>query len=144
MPHATTSMSVSCRWIERGNGGHLVITASAAGLLTQVGSLPYSVTKHATVSIAEWLAITHADDGISISCLCPQAVQTGMLPDAPEGSESNGGGAAGGDGVISPREVADEVVAAMHRGDFLILPHKEVHKYYVSPLYGTKAAQHVS
>ena len=102
----------------------MVITASAAGLLTQVGSLPYSVTKHAAVSTAEWLAISYAEHDIKVSCLCPQAGNTGMLPD------DSGGGAAGEDGVLGAEEVAEEVLAAMDRGDFLILPHKSVHKYY--------------
>ena len=79
MQHVWSARHLFPRWKARGKAGSFVITASAAGLLTQVGSLPYSVTKHAAVSMAEWLAITHKDDGIKIHCLCPQAVQTGMM-----------------------------------------------------------------
>eukprot|EP00966_Prymnesium_polylepis_P304723 7040630-Prymnesium_polylepis.1 len=103
----------------RGSGA-LLVTASAAGLLTQVGSLPYSVTKHASVGLAEWLAISYKNKGIGVSCLCPQAVATGMVPKAGEG------GPAGGDGVLPPEQVARESVDAMEQGIFLVLPHKDV------------------
>lgn len=125
MQHVYVARHLFPKWIARGNGGKLMITASAAGLLTQVGSLPYSVTKHAAVSIAEWLAISHYDDGIRVACLCPQAVRTGMI------GESNGdGGVAGGDGVLEPSAVAREALATMAEGKFLILPHKSVAKYF--------------
>jgi len=111
-------------WQQRKDGDkHLLITASAAGLMTQVGSLPYAVSKHAAVSVAEWLAITHVEDGIRVSCLCPQAVATGMLP---PGSD---GGVAGTDGVLSAEEVAKVSVDAMAAGRFLILPHPRVLTY---------------
>ena len=71
--------------MQRGRG-QLQITASAAGLLTQIGSLPYSVTKHAALSVAEWLRISYADKGVSVTCACPQAVKTGMLPPVTPGS----------------------------------------------------------
>ena len=103
--------------------GSLLVTASAAGLLTQVGSLPYSVTKHASVGLAEWLAITYKSKGIGVSCLCPQAVATGMLPTGGDG------GPAGGDGVLTPQQVACESVDALVKGTFLVLPHKDVAKY---------------
>lgn len=109
--------------------GSLVVTASAAGLLTQVGSLPYSVTKHASVGLAEWLHITYASQGISVSCLCPQAVKTGFLGD--ESSEMGAGGAAGVDGVLSAEDVAIETLDATQEGKFLILPHKTVAKYFL-------------
>ena len=96
--------------------GALLVTASAAGLLTQVGSLPYSVTKHASVGLAEWLAITYKSKGIGVSCLCPQAVATGMLPTGGDG------GPAGGDGVLTPEQVACESVDALAKGLFLVLP----------------------
>ena len=103
--------------------GALLVTASAAGLLTQVGSLPYSVTKHASVGLAEWLAITYKSKGIGVSCLCPQAVATGMLPTGGDG------GPAGGDGELTPEQVACESVDALAKGLFLVLPHKDVAKY---------------
>ena len=84
---------------ERGKGS-LLITASAAGLLTQIGSMPYSVTKHAAVSVAEWMHITYKPLGLHVSCLCPQAVKTGMVPE--------GGAVAGVDGVLEPAAVARE------------------------------------
>lgn len=124
LSHVWVARHLFPRWIEAGCGGSLVITASAAGLLTQVGSLPYSVTKHAAVSIAEWMAITYKDKGINVHALCPQAVNTGMIP------EGSGGAAAGGDGVLPPDQVAEDVLAAMKEGRFLILPHKEVQTYW--------------
>ena len=131
MQHVFVARHLFPRWIERGKGGHLVVTASAAGLLTQVGALPYSVTKHASVAVAEWLAITHAEHGINVSCLCPQAVRTGFLPgDAADAADAEDGGAAGSDGILQPSGVADTLVDAMREGRFLVLPHPEVHKYY--------------
>jgi NAD(P)-dependent dehydrogenase (short-subunit alcohol dehydrogenase family) len=93
--------------------------------LTQLGSAPYSVTKHAAVALAEWLAITHGDAGIKVSCLCPQGVRTEMLRQAP--------GAIGDmlrDSAISPEAVADAVVAGIAEERFLILPHPEVAEYF--------------
>eukprot|EP00656_Telonema_subtile_P029867 TRINITY_DN32929_c0_g1_i2.p1 TRINITY_DN32929_c0_g1~~TRINITY_DN32929_c0_g1_i2.p1 ORF type:complete len:253 (-),score=64.74 TRINITY_DN32929_c0_g1_i2:126-884(-) len=107
---------------QRGEGTYIV-TASAAGLVTQVGSLPYSVTKHAAVSVAEWLAITYAESGINVHCMCPQAVRSGFT----KGSD---GGVAGGDGMLEPEDVAKELLACMSTKTFLVLPHPEVLKYF--------------
>lgn len=123
MQHVYVARHLFPLWQQRDGEKHFVVTASAAGLLTQVGSLPYSVTKHAAVSLAEWYAITYAEYGIRVACLCPQAVETGM---APRGS---GGGVAGGDGVLPPQKVAQDVVEAMAENRFLILPHPAVQKY---------------
>ncbi len=112
--------------LERGRGAFL-ITASAAGLLTQVGSAPYSVTKHAALSLAEWLSMTHADDGIEVFCLCPQGVNTPMM------SQFEADSAIGAylKGVaLEPDDVADSVVEAMAAGQFLILPHPEVADFF--------------
>ena len=98
-------------------------TASAAGLLAQIGSAPYSVTKHAAVSFAESLAITHGDDGIKVSCLCPQAVDTAMT------AGTDGGGVAGVDGMLSAEAVAEAVIQGLDAESFLILPHPEVEEY---------------
>ncbi len=112
------------RWIERG-GGHLLLTASAAGLLTNLGTAPYAVTKHGCVALAEWIAITYAEHGIGVSCLCPQGVRTPM-------TEAEGELAievVKAMGMIEPSEVADAVAAGLANDDFLILPHPEVALY---------------
>jgi NAD(P)-dependent dehydrogenase (short-subunit alcohol dehydrogenase family) len=103
-------------------GGYLLNTASAAGLLSQIGSAPYAVTKHAAVGLAEWLAITHGDHGIKVSVLCPQAVRTAMTAGNPDGVASI-------DGMMEPDELAEVVVDALRREEFLILPHPEVLQY---------------
>ena len=101
--------------------GYLVHTASAAGLLMAVGSAPYSVTKAACIKFAEFLAITHGDDGVRVSVLCPQGVNTAMAP------RQLGDG--GTDGIIEADQVADVVVDALREERFLILPHPEVGDY---------------
>jgi NAD(P)-dependent dehydrogenase (short-subunit alcohol dehydrogenase family) len=118
--------------------GYLVYTASAAGLLTQLGSAPYAVTKHAVVALAEWLSITHGDQGIVVSCLCPQAVSTSLGAssrrqvgaDTPTTWSDRGAGPqAAVDGVLTPDLVADCVIEAIAAERFLILPHPEVATY---------------
>ena len=106
--------------IERGRG-YFLITASAAGLLNQIGSAPYAVTKHAAVGLAENLAITYGDRGIKVSALCPQAVRSAMTRE--------GGGVAAVDGMMEPDQLADDVVRAIAGERFLILPHPEVQTY---------------
>jgi NAD(P)-dependent dehydrogenase (short-subunit alcohol dehydrogenase family) len=108
-------------------GGYLVHTASAAGLLTQLGSAPYAVTKHAVVALAEWLAITYGPRGIRVSVLAPQAVRTAMTAGIESGDSPLA--VAGVDGMLEPEEVADAVVAAMAYERFLILPHPQVAEY---------------
>lgn len=122
MAHVYAARAALPSMIERG-AGHLLNTASAAGLLTQIGSAPYAVTKHAAVALAEWLSVTHGDQGIGVSVLCPQAVRTNMT------AGSEGGGVAGVDGMMEPEQVADAVVAGLAAGEFLILPHPEVLGY---------------
>lgn len=109
-------------------GGHLLVTASAAGLLTVVGNAPYAVTKHAAVALAEWLAITHGDQGLRVSCLCPQLVRTDMLASAGDHFSEEHGHA--GIGVLEPEEVAEVVVEGLRDERFLILPHPEVAEYF--------------
>jgi NAD(P)-dependent dehydrogenase (short-subunit alcohol dehydrogenase family) len=109
--------------IERG-GGYLLQTASAAGLLTQLGSAPYSVTKHAALALAEWLAITYGDQGLKVSVLAPQAVRTAMTAGVIDG------GVAGVDGMLEPDAVAEAVVAGLDAESFLILPHPQVLEYF--------------
>jgi NAD(P)-dependent dehydrogenase (short-subunit alcohol dehydrogenase family) len=121
--HVFVARAVLPAMLERG-AGHLVITASAAGLLTQLGSAPYAVTKHAAVAFAEWLSITYGDRGISVSCLCPQAVATNMFAGGSGGAQQ-----AAVDGVLPPGQVAECVLEALADGRFLILPHPEVATY---------------
>ena len=104
--------------------GYLINTASAAGLLTQVSSLVYSVTKHAAVALAEWMSIEYADAGIRVSCLCPQGVRTPMLDLAME--EPAGAAALSAGGLIEPEDVADAVIAGIRAERLLILPHANV------------------
>jgi short-subunit dehydrogenase len=111
---------------ERGEG-YLINTASAAGLLTQVSSLIYSVTKHAAVSLSEWLAIEYHDDGVRVSCICPQGVRTPMLEEGMQ--EAAAAAALSAGGLIEPEDVADAVVAGINDERFLILPHENVAEY---------------
>lgn len=124
MAHVYAARAVLPGMIERGEG-YLLNTASAAGLLSQIGSAPYAVTKHAAVGFAESLAITHGDDGIKVSVLCPQAVNTPMLGT----SSAKDDHVASVDGVIEPEDVAKCVVQGIAEERFLILPHPEVLTY---------------
>src|SRR5215469_2013076 len=125
MAHVRAARELLPGWLARGRGT-LVITASAAGLLTMLGNAPYSVTKHAAVGFAEWLAATYAHRGLTVHCVCPQGVRTQMLA---------GSGRSGeillADSAIEPEQVADALWDAMtSTGGFLVLPHPEVHDYY--------------
>jgi NAD(P)-dependent dehydrogenase (short-subunit alcohol dehydrogenase family) len=123
--HVYAARAVLPGMLARGQG-YLLQTASAAGLLTQIGSAPYAVTKHAAVAFAEWLAITHGDAGIKVSCLCPQGVRTRMLMGDDMSSMEN----FLLEGSVSPEEVADAVVKGIDEERFLILPHPEVAEYF--------------
>jgi NAD(P)-dependent dehydrogenase (short-subunit alcohol dehydrogenase family) len=123
MAHVWAARALLPEMIERGDG-YLASTASAAGLLTQVGALAYSVTKHAAVAVAEWLAITYGDAGIKVSCLCPQGVRTPMLDRALE--DPIGAAPLIAEGLLEPEEVAAAVVAGIREERFLILPHPAV------------------
>ena len=133
MAHVYAARAVLPSMLERGEG-YLVSTASAAGILTQIGNASYSVTKHAAVALAEWLAITYGDRGIRVSCLCPQGVNTNMLRGSAAGrsaidATSASAVRAGGD-VLEPEQVADVVVESIRDERFLILPHPEVAEYF--------------
>lgn len=124
MAHVMTARVLVPRWIERGSG-HLLLTASAAGLLTNLGTAPYAVTKHACVALAEWIAITYGERGVGVSCLCPQGVRTPM-------TEADGELAievVKAMGMIEPEDVAEAVANGLANDDFLILPHPEVSTY---------------
>jgi NAD(P)-dependent dehydrogenase (short-subunit alcohol dehydrogenase family) len=125
MAHIYAARAVVPAMLARGEG-YLLQTASAAGLLTQVGSAPYSVTKHAAVAFAEWLSITYGDKGIKVSCICPQGVRTRMLW-GEDGRDENFLVA----GSVEPEDVAEAVVAGLAEERFLILPHPEVAEYFL-------------
>ncbi len=114
-------------WLERGEG-YFCSTASAAGLLAQIGSSPYSVTKHAAVAFAEWMAITYGARGVRVSCLCPQGVNTDMIK---QGDKMGDGGNVVRQvgAILEPGDVADVVADAIADERFLILPHPEVADY---------------
>jgi NAD(P)-dependent dehydrogenase (short-subunit alcohol dehydrogenase family) len=120
MSHIYAAKHVIPQMLEQGSG-YLVNTASAAGLLTQLGSAGYAVSKTAAVSFAEWIKITYGNKGIGVSCLCPQAVRTAMTEQGP--------GVAGVDGMLEADVVANDVLDAIKEERFLVLPHQEVTEY---------------
>ena len=121
MSHVYAARAVLPGMLARGEG-YLLNTSSAAGLLSQVGSAPYSVTKHAAVGFAEWLSITYGKRGVRVSVLCPQAVRTQM-------TAGSNGGVAGLDGMLEPEQLADTVIETLEEERFLCLPHPEVLTY---------------
>jgi NAD(P)-dependent dehydrogenase (short-subunit alcohol dehydrogenase family) len=123
MAHVWASRALLPEMLARGEG-YLINTASAAGLLTQVSSLVYSVTKHAAVALAEWLAIEYVDQGVRVSCICPQGVRTPMLERGMQ--EAAAAAALSTGGLIEPEDVAAAVVAGIREERFLILPHENV------------------
>jgi NAD(P)-dependent dehydrogenase (short-subunit alcohol dehydrogenase family) len=120
-------------WLERGSG-YFLSTASAAGLLTQIGSPTYSVSKHGAVAFAEWLSVTYGDCGIAVSCLCPMGVNTAMLTGGSDSSDAVAQQAAkavtSAGGVLEPLDVADVVLEAIDDERFLVLPHPEVLEFW--------------
>ncbi len=124
MSHIWAARQLLPVWIARGSG-YFVNTVSAAGLLTQIGSAPYSVTKHAALAFAEWLHITHYDQGIRVTAICPQGVKTDLLT----GSTFRGTGFLN-ETAIEPSTVAEATVAAIEAEQFLVLPHPEVAKFF--------------
>jgi NAD(P)-dependent dehydrogenase (short-subunit alcohol dehydrogenase family) len=133
MSHVYAARAVLPGMLERGEG-YWLSTVSAAGLLTNIGAAAYSVTKHAALGFAEWLAVTYGDQGLKVSALCPQFVDTRMIDDFTtlEMDDSFVRSVA-----LSPDQVADTVVAGLREERFLILPHPEVQKFFQN-----KAADH--
>ncbi len=133
MAHIYAARAVLPAMIARGEG-YLLNTASAAGLLSQIGSVGYTITKHAAVALAEWLSITHHHQGIGVSVLCPQAVRTNILANSPTvENRAMGGdldsGVAGADGVLEADDVARMCLEAIAENRFWVLPHPEVAEY---------------
>jgi NAD(P)-dependent dehydrogenase (short-subunit alcohol dehydrogenase family) len=124
MAHVYGARAVLPSMLERGSG-YLLQTVSAAGLLSQIGSAPYSATKHAALGLAEWLSITYGDRGIKVSALCPMGVRTNMLRKA-----EFGGGSFLLETALEPAQVADHVVRGLAEEKFLILPHPEVAEFF--------------
>jgi NAD(P)-dependent dehydrogenase (short-subunit alcohol dehydrogenase family) len=124
MAHVYAARAVLPQMLAR-KEGYLVQTVSAAGLLTQIGSAPYSVTKHAALSFAEWLSITYGDQGLRVSALCPMGVRTQMLARA-----EFAGGAFILETAIEPEQVAEETIKVIAEERFLILPHPDVAKFF--------------
>jgi NAD(P)-dependent dehydrogenase (short-subunit alcohol dehydrogenase family) len=125
MAHVYAARVLLPSMLARGEG-YLLNTASAAGLLTNIGNAPYSATKHAAVGLAEWLSITYGDRGIKVSCLCPQGVRTNMLLGSPGDPSTE---VVLAQGAIEPEQVADAVIDGLRAERFLILPHPEVSEY---------------
>jgi NAD(P)-dependent dehydrogenase (short-subunit alcohol dehydrogenase family) len=126
MAHVRAARLLVPTWLETG-GGRFVVTASAAGLLTMIGSAPYSVTKHAAVGFAEWLSVTYGHRGVAVHAICPQGVRTQMLDDAGPLQDL-----LSRDSALEPEQVADAFVAALADDRFLVLPHPEVAGYYAA------------
>ena len=127
MSHVYVARALLPRWLE-GDGGRLLYTVSAAGLLTLLGSAPYSVTKHAALGFAEWLRATYAHRGITVQALCPQGVRTDMLTGGDDSASASRAQLAAT--ALEPDDVASAVAKALEGDSFLILPHPEVAEYY--------------
>jgi NAD(P)-dependent dehydrogenase (short-subunit alcohol dehydrogenase family) len=123
--HVHAARALMPGWLARGEG-YFLATASAAGLLTQIGSAPYAVSKHAAVAFAEWLSVTYGDRGVRVSCLCPMGVRTPMT----EGDDLATDVVAAAGDMLEPDEVADAVVEGLRAERFLILPHPEVLTFF--------------
>jgi NAD(P)-dependent dehydrogenase (short-subunit alcohol dehydrogenase family) len=128
MSHVYAARALLPGWIERGNG-HLVTTASMAGILTTVGDAAYSATKHAAVGLAEWLAFTYAGRGVRVSCICPGAVDTAMLRAGGDAAKATA--AIGGGDVLAPEQAAERILDDLQTDLVLILTHPEMHDFVV-------------
>jgi len=130
--HVRAARALLPGWLERGEG-YFLATASAAGLLTQIGSATYAVSKHATVAFAEWLSVTYGARGVRVSCLCPMGVNTPLLhgdASAADDERLPGRIVAEAGAVLEPEQVADIVVEALAAERFLVLPHPEVLTFF--------------
>jgi NAD(P)-dependent dehydrogenase (short-subunit alcohol dehydrogenase family) len=130
MAHVYASRALLPLWLDR-HEGHLVTTASMAGILTTLGDGVYAATKHAAVGFAEWMAITYGDQGIRVSCVCPGAVDTAMLVASTDGDAEKAAAIIGGGDVLSPEAAAAQILAGTVEDRFLILTHPEMHQFVV-------------
>jgi NAD(P)-dependent dehydrogenase (short-subunit alcohol dehydrogenase family) len=126
--HVVAAQLLIPRWAQRGEG-LWVTTASAAGVLTQIGDAPYSVSKAAAVSFAEWLSITYGDRGIQVHCLCPMGVNTNLLNAGLDADSQSVNVVAAAGAILEPEDVAKEVLAAIEANRFMVLPHPEVAEF---------------
>ncbi|MCK9248722.1 MAG: SDR family oxidoreductase [Solirubrobacteraceae bacterium] len=128
--HVVAARLLVPEWLERGSG-YFLSTASAAALVTQIGSAPYAVTKHAALAFSEWLAVTYGDRGIGVSCLCPMGVDTPLLAPGEDGMDPLATSVVKAAGeILSPDVVAAMTVDAVREERFLVLPHPEVLEYF--------------
>jgi NAD(P)-dependent dehydrogenase (short-subunit alcohol dehydrogenase family) len=130
MSHVYAARTLLPGWIERGDG-HLVTTASMAGILSAAGDAAYSATKHAALGFAEWLAFTYAGQGVRVSCICPGAVDTAMLRAGAAGDAAKANAVIGGGGVLTAEEAAERVLDDLRDDRFLILTHPEMQEFVV-------------
>ena len=130
MSHVYAARALVPGWIERGEG-HLVTTASMAGLLSSLGDAPYAATKHAAIGFAEYVAYTYGAQGVRVSCVCPGAVDTAMLRAGGDGDAAKASALIGGGDVISPDEAARRILDGVREDRFLIYTHPEMQEYVV-------------
>jgi len=126
--HVTAAQLLVPAWLERGEG-LWVTTASAAGLLAQIGDAPYTVSKAAAVAFAEWLAITYGDRGIQVHCLAPMGVNTNLLNAGLDADAQSVNVVAAAGEILEPEDVANEVMGAIEANRFMVLPHPEVAEF---------------
>ena len=130
MSHVYAARALLPRWIERGEG-HLVTTASMAGILSSAGDAAYSATKHAALGLAEWLAFTYREQGVRVSCICPGAVDTAMLRGGAAGDASKASAVIGGGEVLAPEEAARRILDGVAEDRFLILTHPDMQAFAI-------------
>jgi NAD(P)-dependent dehydrogenase (short-subunit alcohol dehydrogenase family) len=128
MAHVYAARALLPGWIERGEG-HLITTASMAGILATLGDGVYTSTKHAALGFAEWLAITHAAEGVKVSCICPGAVNTGMLRAGADGDADKAAAVIGGGNVLAPDVAVERILSELTDDRFLILTHPEMQEF---------------
>jgi NAD(P)-dependent dehydrogenase (short-subunit alcohol dehydrogenase family) len=127
MGHVRAARALVPSWLADGHGGRFVVVASAAGLLTMLGSAPYSVTKHAAIGFAEWLSATYGDKGVTVQAICPQSVDTKMLQESGPAKEL-----LPADDTMSPEEVVESWIESLADNRFLVLPHPQVARFYTA------------